>query len=116
MKELSRNIKRIIKGQGLTREDLAEKLGITGTSVSRLVNGNIRLSSLEKLADALNCDVADFFRKKEEQIPVAIPQEEPQKPERSDVYGFLRIGDNIVEISCLDDLREAFLKCEINSL
>lgn len=115
MNKIASNIKRIAKEKGVTMEKLAEQLGITPPSISRIIQGNPKLSSLEKLADLLECDVSDFFIKKEykpEKTPTA-----PVSPmAREEVYGFLRIGERIVEINGIQDLREALVTCEVNYL
>lgn len=128
---VKRNIKRIIKQRGMTREALAELMGVTQTNVSRMISSNMRISSLEKLAAVLECDVADFFvpegcyikKDGEESIGAQEAQEaqtantavEPEKEEFV-VYGFLRIGERIVEIKDVNDFRDAFLTCEFSYL
>lgn len=55
-------IKDVIKKYGITQIDLAERLGINRVSLNvTLNNPNIKLSTLDKLADAIGCDVAEFF-------------------------------------------------------
>lgn len=59
------NIARRRKAVGLTQEQLAEKLSISGASLSRIEKGMAapRFPRLEELAEILGCHVADLFRK-----------------------------------------------------
>jgi transcriptional regulator with XRE-family HTH domain len=59
------NISRRRKAMGMTQAELAEKLGIGGDSLSRFENGVVspRIQRLEEIAEALDCAVADLFRK-----------------------------------------------------
>ncbi|WP_308242825.1 helix-turn-helix transcriptional regulator [uncultured Prevotella sp.] len=55
-------IKDVLKKYGITQIELAEKMGINRVSLNvTLNNPNIKLSTLGKLADAIGCDVAEFF-------------------------------------------------------
>lgn len=53
------------KHKGLTLQQLAERLGIQETSMSRMERGqqSITVENLEQIAPALGCEVADLFRK-----------------------------------------------------
>ena len=55
-------IKEVIKDKGYTVTSLAEKLGMTQVSLSRIINGNPTIETLEKIANALNIDVRDLFK------------------------------------------------------
>ena len=56
-------IKETLKQRGLKQNDLAERLGINRVSLSRLLSdkNDMRISSIKKIADAIGCDVAEFF-------------------------------------------------------
>ena len=54
-------IKDIMKKKGVTMETLAERLGVTKGAVSGKLNGNITLNALYDIAQALDCEIADFF-------------------------------------------------------
>ncbi len=56
-------LKQIRESQGLSQEKLAELSGIHRTYISPVEQGkrNIALENIEKLADALNIDIRDFF-------------------------------------------------------
>lgn len=54
-------IKEVIKEKGYSVTSLAEKIGMTQVSLSRIINGNPTVETLEKIAVALNVDVRDLF-------------------------------------------------------
>ena len=56
-------IKEALKKRGLKQIDLAERLGINRVSLSRLLSdkNDMRLSTIKKIADAIGCDVTEFF-------------------------------------------------------
>ena len=58
-------IKEAIKQRGLKQNDLADRLGINRVSLSRLLSdkNDMRISTIKKIADAIGCDVAEFFTK-----------------------------------------------------
>ena len=57
------HIKDILKQRGLKQNDLADRLGINRVSLSRLLSdkNDMRVSTIKKIADAIGCDVAEFF-------------------------------------------------------
>ena len=55
-------IKDVLKKYGITQIALAERLGINRVSLNATLNNqNIKLSTLEKIADTIGCDVTEFF-------------------------------------------------------
>ena len=56
-------IKETLKQRGLTQNELAERLGINRVSLSRLLSdkNDMRISTIKKIADAIGCDVTEFF-------------------------------------------------------
>ena len=56
-------IKDVLKKYGITQIALAERLGINRVSLNATLNNpNIKLSTLDKIADAIGCDVTEFFK------------------------------------------------------
>ena len=57
------HIKEALKQRGLKQNDLADRLGINRVSLSRLLSdkNDMRMSTIKKIADAIGCDVAEFF-------------------------------------------------------
>ena len=56
-------IKDALKQRGLKQNDLAGRLKINRVSLSRLLSdkNDMRLSTIKKIADAIGCDVTEFF-------------------------------------------------------
>ena len=57
------HIKEALKKSGLKQNDLADRLGINRVSLSRLLSdkNDMRISTIKKIADAIGCDVTEFF-------------------------------------------------------
>ena len=70
-------IKETLKKKGLKQNDLADRLGINRVSLSRLLSdkNDMRISTIKKIADAIGCDVAEFFTpaEKEEHNTITCP-------------------------------------------
>ena len=60
-KELSQRIKELCSERGIQLKDLAERMNIKPESLSRAINGNPHLSTLENIANALNVGVAELL-------------------------------------------------------
>ena len=58
------HIKEALKKRGLKQNDLADRLGINRVSLSRLLSdkNDMRISTIKKIADAIGCDVSEFFK------------------------------------------------------
>ncbi|MBO7139968.1 MAG: helix-turn-helix transcriptional regulator [Prevotella sp.] len=72
-KILADNVRRICKAQGKQMKDLAASMGIDPASLTRALNGNARLDTIQKIATALGVSLKSLF--------------EPM----DDVEGFIRI-------------------------
>ncbi len=65
------NIKQAIKSHGLEVRQVAKRMGITPTALSQHINGkmykgkrvdpNPSLDVLQRIADAIGCDIAELF-------------------------------------------------------
>ena len=67
---LGGKIKAARKKSGMTQTDLAIAIGSNKSSISKIENG-VRVPELlivQKTADALNTDIAEFFRSSEEHL------------------------------------------------
>ncbi len=58
---LSQRVKDICKEKGITLKELAEKMKIAPESLSRAINGNPQLSTLENIANALDVPIGSLF-------------------------------------------------------
>jgi transcriptional regulator with XRE-family HTH domain len=61
-------IKEILNQRGITLKDFAIKSGISASNLSNYLNGNISptLDTLKKIAAALELDVVELFKEKED--------------------------------------------------
>ena len=61
------HIKETLKQKGLKQNELADRLGINRVSLSRLLSdrNDMRISTIKKIADAIGCDVTEFFTPEE---------------------------------------------------
>ena len=55
------NVRRICKGQGKQMKDLAASMGIDPASLTRALNGNPRLDTVQKIATALGVSIKSLF-------------------------------------------------------
>lgn len=58
-------IAELCKEKGITQTALAEKMGISRVGLSKAINGNTTIQTLEKIASALGVDLMDLFAPKE---------------------------------------------------
>lgn len=61
-----------IKAYGLTQDIVAHRMGISRVTLTRNINGNPTLETMEKIAKAIGCSVGEFFDDER------APQEEPK--------------------------------------
>ena len=54
-------VKELCKEKGLQMQELADKLGITRITLTRNINGNPTISTLENIAAALGVSVPELF-------------------------------------------------------
>ena len=54
-------VKEVCKSKGMTITSLAERLGIKQESLSRAINGNPTIETLEKIANALQVPISELF-------------------------------------------------------
>lgn len=54
-------VKEILKERGLTQKQLADMIDIAEISLSRSINGNPTLDTLQKIASALGVDIIELF-------------------------------------------------------
>lgn len=110
------NIKMAMKAKGISQAKLARRLGVTSAAVMQMLRSDMRMSTFEKIAEAMEIPAARLLS--DEPI-VEEEKDEPDKEEeyrRTHVHGYLRIGERIVEVTCMQELRNAVLACEMNDL
>ena len=71
---VGRNIAERRKRMGLSQDKLAEGLGISPSALSRIESGQAtpRFERLEDLANILQCEVADLFRRNDKSLSVRL--------------------------------------------
>ena len=62
-------IKEVLKEQGMTIHELADKMGISRVTLSTQINGTANIVSYEKIATALNVPMWQLFASPEEVQP-----------------------------------------------
>lgn len=58
---LSQTVKKLCNNQNMTLKDLANKMEIAPESLSRAINGNPLLSTLESIATHLDVNISELF-------------------------------------------------------
>lgn len=56
------NIKAIIKSKGFTIQEVADKIGVNRVTLSLTLQGNPTYKKMKEIAEAIDCDVMDFFK------------------------------------------------------
>lgn len=80
-KILADNVRRICREQGRQLKDLAADMGIDPASLTRALNGNARLDTIEKIANALGVSMKSLF--------------EPL----DDIEGFIRVQGKVYQFN-----------------
>lgn len=79
----------LCKEAGINQTELAEKIGLSRVGLSKAINGNPTIGTLEKIADALGVPVTDLFEKSSDEV-----------------IGAVRIGDSTHVINSKDDIKK----------
>lgn len=58
---MSLNIKKTIKDYGLEVREVAKRMEISPTGLSQHINGNPSVEVLQRIADAIGCDISELF-------------------------------------------------------
>lgn len=85
-KILADNVRLICKKRGKQMKDLAADMGIDPASLTRALNGNARLDTIEKIATALGVSMKSLF--------------EPL----DDVEGYIRVGGQVLQFNSRGEL------------
>ena len=92
-KILADNVKRICKERGKQLKDLASDMGIDPASLTRALNGNARLDTIEKIATALGVSMKSLFEPLDE------------------VEGYIRIGELVYQFNSRIELESLINEC-----
>jgi transcriptional regulator with XRE-family HTH domain len=88
-------VKEICKEKGITMLDLAKRIGITYQALYSSVAGNPALSTLEKIASALDVEVAELFKE----------NRAPSEGNRGDFTAFIDHGGKLYRFDSLGALK-----------
>ena len=84
-------VKDLIKQKGMTMQQFAEMLGVTRDTLTRNINGNPTLETLERIANTLEVDITELFVR--------------NTPD-SEVNGYVKIKGTLYEVHSFEDLRK----------
>ena len=87
-KILADNVRRLCKEKCKQMKDLAADMGIDPASLTRALNGNARLDTIQKIATALGVSLKSLF--------------EPS----DDMEGFIRIRDKVYQFNSREELHK----------
>ena len=65
---IGHKVKELCSERGMTIKQLAENMKIAPESLSRAINGNPQLSTIRKIAEALDVSIADLFDRDEVEL------------------------------------------------
>lgn len=83
---LSQNVRRICKERKIQLKELATKMGVDPAALTRALNGNARLDTMQKMATALGVSMKSLY--------------EPL----DDVEGYIRIGEQVYQFNSKQEL------------
>lgn len=83
-------VKEIVKQKGWTLAKVAEMLDVHPVNLSTTLNGNPTIATLEKIANVLEVDFVELF----------------EREDRPTISGFLKVGNDVIEVSSVSDLEE----------
>ena len=89
-------VKEIVKQRGLTLAKVAEMLDVHPVNLSTTLNGNPTIATLEKIANVLEVDFVELF----------------EREDRPTICGFVKVGNDVMEISSVADLEKATEKAK----
>lgn len=70
MSNFNLRVKELCTLKGYTLADLANKIGVSASSLSQILNGNPTFSKLVAIADALGVDVSELFAPSQKNVIV----------------------------------------------
>lgn len=94
--------KDILNKYGVTQQDLADRMGMNRVSVSRLLSekNDLRISTIEKIANAIGCPVAELFDKQNKEDAM------------SDFIALIKQGGELYSASSIAEARGVLDKLE----
>ena len=101
-------IKEVIKDKGMTVSSLAEKMGIKQESLSRAINGNPTLETIDKMGNFRKTTFHFPVKKVQDKIACHLGVEVwelfTESPGESEISGFIKAKGTIYEIKSRQDI------------
>lgn len=94
-------IKEVIKEQGFTQLEIADKLGISRVALAQQIGGKPSLTTLEKIANILNVDVWELL---------VSPKEIQAKIQGSELTALIQHKGRFYKATTLEELEEVIHK------
>ena len=94
--------KDVLNKYGVTQQDLADRMGMNRVSVSRLLSekNDLRISTIEKIANAIGCPVAELFDKQNKEDAI------------SDFIALIKQGGELYSASSIAEAMDVLDKLE----
>lgn len=94
--------KDVLNKYGVTQQDLADRMGMNRVSVSRLLSekNDLRISTIEKIANAIGCPVAELYDKQNKEDAI------------SDFIALIKQGGELYSASSIAEARVVLDKLE----
>ena len=94
--------KDVLNKYGVTQQDLADRMDMNRVSVSRLLSekNDLRISTIEKIANAIGCPVAELFDKQNNVDAM------------SDFIALIKQGGELYSASSIAEARDVLDKLE----
>lgn len=94
--------KDVLNKYGVTQQNLADRIGMNRVSVSRLLSekNDLRISTIEKIANAIGCPVAELFDKQNKEDAI------------SDFIALIKQGGELYSASSIAEARVVLDKLE----
>lgn len=86
-------IRRIIKKQGLTTQEVANRMGVTLSALNQSISGNPSVKVLEKIASALNVPVWQLFIS-------------PEEIEQNKITALIKYNGQLFEVHTVEELKQ----------
>lgn len=91
-------IKELIKEKGLSINEVADTMGISRVGLSQHINGNPSVEVLERIANAIGCNISELFTKTKE----------------GEIIGIVRYNNRPYEINSIEDIKKILAEIEDN--
>ena len=90
-------VKDLIRQKGMTMQQFAEMLGVTRDTLTRNINGNPTLETLERIATALNVPITELFSADTNEELTALIQHKGDFYKATTISGLEKIVEQIKE-------------------